>query len=278
VQPVARRVCVAVGYMMTQSTIGGDGQTPTPREFVESSVRSGRDTLYKTEQRPADFEFDDSVVSVFPDMIGRSVPGYWSIVDGLGRLAAQVGHIQGPVYDLGSSLGAVTWSVYREAPKQKRIIAVDRSVAMNQRLRLNLESVGWPPNIEVVDGDICEFPMESASVVILNLALQFVPLEHRLALLSRTRDALRPGGLLLLTEKITGASAEEEARLRAWHHQFKRQQGYSEQEIRGKANAIREVMPTETEKKHRSRLAQVGFSSVTRWYQAYNFVSWVVCR
>lgn len=36
-----------------------------------------RDTLYaETPAAPGSFRFDEAVVSVFPDMIRRSVPGY----------------------------------------------------------------------------------------------------------------------------------------------------------------------------------------------------------
>ena len=37
----------------------------------------------------ADFAFNEDVVRVFPDMIKRSVPGYPTIVENLGVLAAQ---------------------------------------------------------------------------------------------------------------------------------------------------------------------------------------------
>ena len=53
-----------------------------------------------------DFAFNEDVVRVFPDMIKRSVPGYPTIVENLGVLAAQFAQPNSVLYDLGSSLGA----------------------------------------------------------------------------------------------------------------------------------------------------------------------------
>jgi tRNA (cmo5U34)-methyltransferase len=50
-----------------------------------------------------DFAFNEDVVRVFPDMIKRSVPGYPTIVENLGVLAAQFAQPDSVLYDLGSS-------------------------------------------------------------------------------------------------------------------------------------------------------------------------------
>ena len=48
------------------------------------------DTLYSSPlDQLVDFNFDEKVASVFPDMINRSVPGYASIVSMTGVLAAE---------------------------------------------------------------------------------------------------------------------------------------------------------------------------------------------
>jgi tRNA (cmo5U34)-methyltransferase len=49
-----------------------------------------------------DFAFNEDVVRVFPDMIKRSVPGYPTIVENLGVLAAQFAQPNSVLYDLGA--------------------------------------------------------------------------------------------------------------------------------------------------------------------------------
>ena len=65
-----------------------------------------RDTLYaETNATPGSFRFDEAVVSVFPDMIRRSVPGYEATLALTGRLAARYAQDYSAVVDLGCSLG-----------------------------------------------------------------------------------------------------------------------------------------------------------------------------
>ena len=55
-----------------------------------------------------DFQFDDKVASVFPDMIKRSVPGYSTVIATTGVLAKRYFSRDSRIYDLGCSLGAAT--------------------------------------------------------------------------------------------------------------------------------------------------------------------------
>ena len=84
----------------------------------------------------ADFKFDERVVSVFPDMINRSVPGYAMIVPMIGLLARRHAQAGSDLYDLGCSLGAVSLAM-RAAVRTDgaRIFAVDNSVEMIRWLR-----------------------------------------------------------------------------------------------------------------------------------------------
>ena len=71
-----------------------------------------RDSLYSAPLgKISGFEFDERVVSVFPDMIRRSVPGYESVVAMTGVLAARCAQTGSNCYDLGCSLGASTLSM-----------------------------------------------------------------------------------------------------------------------------------------------------------------------
>ena len=70
--------------------------------------------------QPQDFVFNEDVVRVFPDMIKRSVPGYPTIVENIGVLAAQFAQPNTCLYDLGCSLGAVTQALRRYQRHQRR--------------------------------------------------------------------------------------------------------------------------------------------------------------
>ena len=225
-----------------------------------------------------DFVFNEDVAKVFPDMIKRSVPGYPTIVENLGVLAAQFAQPHSALYDLGCSLGAVTQALRRHVRSDDcRVIAVDNSPAMVERCAeyLHAQDAMFQEllPVEVIEGDILALEFEPASVVALNFTLQFIAPEQRLALLGRIRQSLLPGGALILSEKLRFSDPEEHGLLTDLHVAFKRANGYSELEIAQKRSAIENVMKPDSLEEHRERLLAAGFSKVVPWFQCLNFAS-----
>lgn len=237
------------------------------------------DRIYATPQEQvADFVFNEAVVRVFPDMIKRSVPGYPTIVENLGVIASQFAQPYSALYDLGCSLGAVSQALRRHVQAEGcRVIAVDNSSAMVERCREYLHAQDSMFQellpVQVVEADICQLDFQPASVVALNFTLQFIPREQRLELLTRIRQALLPGGALILSEKLRFTDDQEQALLTDLHIAFKRANGYSELEIAQKRSAIENVMKPDSLEEHRARLNEAGFTKVVPWFQCLNFAS-----
>jgi tRNA (cmo5U34)-methyltransferase len=225
-----------------------------------------------------DFTFNEDVVRVFPDMIKRSVPGYPTIVENIGVLAAQFAQPHSALYDLGCSLGAVTQALRRHVRSDDcRVIAVDNSPAMVERCAeyLHAQDAMFQEllPVEVIEADILALEFQPASLVALNFTLQFIAPEQRLELLTRIRQALLPGGALILSEKLRFADEAEHELLGELHLAFKRANGYSELEIAQKRSAIENVMKPDSLEQHRERLLAAGFSKVVPWFQCLNFAS-----
>lgn len=241
---------------------------------------TSRDELFRQDGAyPGGFRFDERVVRVFPDMISRSVPGYELIVPMIGMLARRHAQPGSRLYDLGCSLGAATLAMRRAVRAAGvRIVAVDNAPAMVERARALVAEDNSVVPVEVLEADIAEVPIEDASVVVLNFTLQFVPPAARDALVARIAAGLRPGGVLLLSEKLRFGDEARQARQTAWHEDFKRAQGYSDLEIAGKRQALEDVLVPETEQAHLARLEAAGFASVDRWFQCFAFTGFVATR
>lgn len=225
-----------------------------------------------------DFVFNEDVAKVFPDMIKRSVPGYPTIVENLGVLAAQFAQPHSTLYDLGCSLGAVTQALRRHVKTDNcRVIAVDNSHAMVERCReyLHAQDAMFQEllPVEVIEADILALDFQPASLVALNFTLQFIAPQQRLALLTRIRQAMLPGGALILSEKLCFTDEADQKLLNQLHLAFKRANGYSELEIAQKRSAIENVMKPDSLEQHRERLLAAGFSRVVPWFQCLNFAS-----
>lgn len=226
-----------------------------------------------------DFRFDDQVADVFPDMIQRSVPGYQSIIQTIGQMAERYQQTNSHYYDLGCSLGAASLAMRRHiSASGSKIIAVDNSAAMVQRCQRHLSAFRSEVPVEVLEADICELPLENAAMVVINFTLQFLAKPQRNALIERVYQALKPGGILVLSEKIVSANTQSNDLLIELHHNFKRANGYSELEISQKRTALEKVMQPDSIAEHQARLQQAGFAESTLWFQCFNFCSMVAFK
>ncbi|MCW8906788.1 MAG: carboxy-S-adenosyl-L-methionine synthase CmoA [Sedimenticola sp.] len=236
-----------------------------------------RDRVYSQPLASVDrFVFDRQVAQVFPDMIQRSVPGYAAVISMSSVLASQYVQPKSLCYDLGCSLGATARSIQSGIQAQDcRIIAVDNSAAMIEQAVALAPAGNHTTPIDYVCADIADIGIENASLVTLNFTLQFIPLQQRGLLLQRIRRGLRPGGILILSEKIRFEDPEEERQQIEMHHAFKRANGYNELEISQKRSALENVLIPETLEQHQARLREAGFRRADLWFQCFNFISLV---
>ena len=245
---------------------------------IVSEFDQSRDQLFTAQRSAGDFVFDDSVASVFDDMISRSIPGYRTIISMIGVMANRHCQERSAIYDLGCSLGAASFAMAEQVScKDYRIHAIDNSPAMISRLQDRLRSSGTP-QIVAQCADIAEVEIINASVVVLNFTLQFVAKASRDALIKKVYEGLRPGGVLIISEKIEFPDPNLNDLFTELYYNFKEQMGYSKMEIAQKRTALENVLVPETLDGHRQRLSAAGFSALDVWFQCFNFASLVAVK
>lgn len=239
-----------------------------------------RDNIYAhTLDEPGRFAFDDSVANVFPDMIKRSVPGYTTIIAMTGLLASRYAPGGSKIYDLGCSLGASTLAMRQHVQHRDcEIIAVDNSPAMLQRCKNIIDTDTHELPVSLVCADIQDVAIDNASVVVLNFTLQFIAREQRDAVIQAIFEGLRPGGIMILSEKVTFEDSHLNQLNIDLHHQFKSANGYSDLEISQKRNALENVLQPETLNQHKQRISKAGFVSCDVWFQCFNFASLIALK
>ncbi|XQW86293.1 carboxy-S-adenosyl-L-methionine synthase CmoA [Thalassotalea piscium] len=233
----------------------------------------------KKQSQLKDFTFDQQVVEVFPDMISRSVPGYNTIIDTIGRLSQQYVTDHSNIYDLGCSLGAATLAMRKAILADNcHIIGIDNSPAMVDRCKMHVNAFKGKTPVEIIEGNILDVEIKNASMVVINFTMQFIEPEFRRQLINKIAEGLNPGGLLLLSEKITNSNPVCDQLLIDLHHDFKRANGYSELEIAQKRTALENVMKPDSLDTHITRLSDAGFSHMAPWFQCFNFFSLVAIK
>jgi tRNA (cmo5U34)-methyltransferase len=102
-----------------------------------------------------------------------------------------------------------------------RFIAVDNSPVMIERCRQALCAGDGEIPVELLEEDICRVEVRNASMSVLNFTLQFVEPRRRLGLLERIAWGTRPGGVLVLSEKIRFSRAAEQELQTALYHDLR---------------------------------------------------------
>ena len=239
-----------------------------------------QDKLFATPlEKIVEFTFDAQVTAVFDDMIARSVPGYATTIALAGLVGAHYAQADSCGYDLGCSLGAGTLALRQYVKSTNfRIIAVDSSPTMVERCAANVAQQRAKTPVDIACADIRDVEIRDASVVLLNFTLQFIPPAHRATMLQRIYAGLKPGGVLVLSEKIAFANETQQTLFTTLHHEFKKANGYSELEIAQKRTALENVLIPETLAQHHDRLQQSGFTQINDWYQCLNFASMLAIK
>ena len=236
---------------------------------------SPEDRLYATPREAiTQFVFDESVASVFEDMIGRSVPGYSTLLSMFPVLSRYFVKAHSRCYDLGCSLGASTLAMQQGIDQTDvEIHAIDNSAAMVEKCKQLMQQHAADCDIRVQQADICDVEINNASMVVMNFTLQFIDESVRSQLIEKIYQGMNDGGVFVLSEKIKHEDSTQDERIVSLHHAFKKANGYSELEISQKRSALENVLRPETVAQHLQRLKSAGFSECFVWFQSFNFVS-----
>lgn len=220
------------------------------------------------------FKFDEQVAASFPDMALRSIPGYHLVQQMTEMFTARFYQEDSYYYDLGCSLGATTIAMARGIGNQKgKILAIDNAQAMIERAKGLAAGKGLCANIDFICADIRDIRIKEAAVVALNYTLQFIPPPERQDLMTQIYRGLKPGGALILSEKIAFENNDEQKFQTDYYYAFKEFNGYSKLEISQKRAALDNVLIADTWETHQQRLRLAGFKTIHKWFQYFSFIS-----
>src|SRR3954469_20578377 len=98
------------------------------------------DDIFSKPQKASDFKFGQTVVSVFDDMVTRSVPFYLEIQRMMTELAADFATPGSNVYDLGCSTGTTLVNLDKVLPPEVSFVGIDESEEMLKKCKTNFET------------------------------------------------------------------------------------------------------------------------------------------
>lgn len=238
-----------------------------------------KDTLFEISQVREDFVFTERVAQVFDDMLDRSIPFYQEVIRATASLLDSLLVPEDRVIDLGCATGTTLLQLARLLPdKGLHFTGIDNSPAMLEKARMKAEMFSKQDRVCFLAQDITEIEQPRTGAFLLHYTLQFIRPLRRQEFIQRLHDNLRPGGVLILSEKKISHDPLLNRRYIEIYHRFKRERGYSELEIARKREALENVLiPFSIEENHELLLA-AGFTSVETFFQWFNFVSFVAIK
>jgi tRNA (cmo5U34)-methyltransferase len=239
-----------------------------------------KDEVFKNPvENLADFKFDKKVVTVFDDMVTRSVPFYLEIQRMVAELSQEYAVKDGLVYDLGCSTGTTMKNMDQWINPDVKFVGIDDSPEMLEQCRDNLKKAGLKRDFDLIACDLNKsVPVKNASVVVLCLTLQFIRPLYRVKLLEQIFNGMNSGGCLILVEKILAEESTQNRNFIKYYYDYKKRNHYTEMEIAQKREALENVLIPYKLSEDMEMLKEVGFEHCEVFFKWYNFAGMIAIK
>ncbi|WP_121021480.1 carboxy-S-adenosyl-L-methionine synthase CmoA [Helicobacter vulpis] len=222
-----------------------------------------KDTLFST-ALPKRFEFDSQVAGMFDDMLTRSIPYYQETLKLASHFVAQ--DLEGVVYDLGCSTGNFL-AILAPLLPDALLVGVDNAPSMLEKAQEKLQTAKVTWRCE----DLLNTSLDNAGAVVLLYTLQFIRPLQRQALIERIFAALKPGGVVVVAEKMMSLDRILDKQMVELYYLYKQAQGYTLSEITFKREALENVLVPYSLQENTALLEQAGFKHVEVLFKWVNF-------
>jgi tRNA (cmo5U34)-methyltransferase len=241
-----------------------------------------RDVLFQEDSATRDFTFDTKVAQVFDDMVSRSVPFYAELQHMLAELTLQfTPSTDGAICDLGCSTGTTIEFILSSSscPPTTHAYGVDNAPAMLEEARQKLSKYVDANRVTLITADLDgELKLPSVNVVLMNWTLQFVRPIHREALVRQIYASLRPGGALLMAEKVLVEDSILNRMYIELYYRYKAKQGYTTEEIQRKRESLENVLIPYRVEENVELLKRCGFDAVDTCFRWFNWAAFVATK
>jgi len=250
--------------------------------MIDENILNGevKDKLFaEKRQKMIDFNFGEDTAVVFDDMLDRSVPLYQELQRMIGEIAGEIAVPGTNVYDLGCSTGITIYTLNHFIHKDVKFIGMDYSQEMLIKFKEKLAQKPLKREVELVCADLNNpFTIKNASVVVLNLTLQFVRPIYRDKVIRSIWEGMVEGGCLILVEKVLGSDSAINRMFIKYYYDMKKRNGYSELEIAQKREALENVLIPYRLEENQELLKRNGFSYFDIFYKWHNFCGMVALK
>lgn len=241
-----------------------------------------KDNIFKKlNNQEFDFVFDESVVSVFDDMINRSIPHYKEMQDLIVYFCDTFLNEDFRLLDLGSSLGYTIFNIAEKSTKKNfKLIGVDSSIQMIEESKKKKSLLYPKKNIQFIKSEINDNILlkNDYNAIVSCLTMQFIRPIEREEVMTSIFESLKTKGIFILIEKTVINDSSLNRYFIERYHKFKKDNGYSETEIYKKRLSLENVLIPYSIEENKSMLKKSGFNEVETFFQWLNFTGFIAIK
>ena len=219
------------------------------------------------------FAFDQTVASVFDDMLTRSVPFYDEVRQLIISLILAEQTEGKKILDLGVSTAKFLLELNSQMQSSMQLKGIDNSQAMLDRARQKCQAFGADITLELAD--MLEYPYANEDIIVANYTLQFIRPIQRIELIKRIFESLNDNGAFIFSEKIVFEDKRLDKQMIDIYYDYKQSQGYSTYEIAQKREALENILIPFTIEENIQMCKEAGFSQIDTLFQWANFVTFI---
>lgn len=190
----------------------------------------------------SDWKFDKSIAKIFDVHARQHIPHYDSVLKKTLDVCSKVLEKSDPIIDVGCATGNTLdllsqWGF-------TNLYGIDSSIEMLEQCA---------PGSNLICSDKFVFESNTFQAVICNWTLHFI--EYKIQYLKSMVDSLRSGGVLIITDKISLDPLMIE-----FYHDFKREQGVTDQDILSKEKSVAGIMNIDDQAWYQKQFLDLGLT------------------
>lgn len=215
----------------------------------------------KTEN--ANWSFSGDTVNSFDSHVLKSVPFYKEghlLICNLSDYFIKNNSI---IYEIGTSTGELLLKLAQHNGQKSNALFVGiEPIEEMIKIANEKKSKSGLRNIEFVVDNALEYPFEESDFIVSYYTVQFVRPSERQKLIDKVFRSLKWGGAFVMFEKVRACDARFQDIMTGMYNEHKIAQGYTPEEILGKARSLKGVLEPFSTQGNIDMLKRAGFVDI----------------
>lgn len=227
------------------------------------------------EAQNANWKFNGSMVEHFEEHVAKSVPLYNEGHELIAKLSDYFVKDDSICYELGSSAGTLTNKLAtRHEFRAAKFVGLEIEEDMVEKANELYKST----NLSFICDDMNTVNLEKADLIVSYYTIQFIHPKLRQELINKIYDSLNWGGAFILYEKVRANDARFQDIISNLYMEYKLDQGYSAEEVIGKAKSLKGVLEPFSTQGNIDMLKRAGFVDILSIQKYMNFEGFLVIK